>query len=92
MRIVAAVLLTLLAGCAGSAQTATAPGLAASDAGVTGDQRGGKTHYGPGGLSAAMDAAGAHCRHFGRKALITQMTPSPDGGGQLGFECRGSAS
>jgi hypothetical protein len=91
MRIAALAALTmLLAGCAGSGETG--PGAALSGSGVTGDQRGGKMHYGPGGLSGAMNAATAHCRQFGKNAQITQMAPAPDGSGELGFECRGGAS
>ena len=55
--------------------------------GVTGDERGGKIPYQDGAVSSAMSAAQAHCGKFGKKAQVTQMNPSGDGG-QIGFECR----
>jgi len=94
MRIaVLAALAMLLGGCARSGETGQGAGLTGADTGgVIGDERGGKMHYGPGGLSAAMGAATAHCQRFGKKAMITQMAPAPDGSGQLAFDCRGTAS
>jgi hypothetical protein len=68
-----------LAGCAGSS---------GSTASVTGNEQGGKVPYAEGGIQSAMDAAQAHCRQFGKKGQIIQMTPSPEGGGVIGFQCR----
>ena len=81
---VAVVLAALLAGCAGSGEVGTSPG--ASQGGVVGNERGGKISYPEGGMSTAMNAAQAHCRNFGKKAQITKMNPSSEGG-ELGFEC-----
>ena len=97
MRIVTAAMLSMLAAglatlAEGAGSADPAPSASVADQGVSGDGRGGKTHYGPGGMSGAMDAATAHCRQFGKKALVTQMQPAPDGSGDLGFECRGKAS
>ena len=68
-----------MAGCAGSSESA---------ASVSGNQQGGKVPYSEGGMSAAMDAAKAHCSQFGKKAAIIQMTPGAEGGGTIGFQCR----
>ena len=67
------------AGCAGSS---------GSTASVTGNEQGGKVPYSEGGVQSAMDAAQAHCRQFGKKGQIIQMTPAPEGGGVIGFQCR----
>ena len=81
MRIAAiAALATLMTGCA-------APGEIGAGPSVTGNQAGGKVPYAEGQMSAAMNASQAHCAQFGKKAQITQMVPSSDGG-MIGFECR----
>ncbi len=63
-------------------------GASVSTANVTGNEQGGKVPYAEGGIQSAMDAAQAHCRQFGKKGQIIQMTPSPEGGGVIGFQCR----
>jgi hypothetical protein len=68
-----------LAACANSGEVGTGQS-------VTGNERGGKLPYQDGAVSSAMSAAQAHCGKFGKKAQITQMTPSGDGG-QIAFEC-----
>jgi hypothetical protein len=80
MTLVAA-LAAAVAGCAGSSESA-------SPANVTGNQQGGKVPYAEGSMQSAMDAAQAHCRQFGKKAQITQMSPAAEGGGVVGFQCR----
>jgi len=70
-----------LAGCAGAGETG-------SPANVTGNQQGGKVPYAEGGVQSAMEAAKTHCSQFGKKAQIVQMTPAPEGGGTVGFQCR----
>ena len=91
MRIAAVAMLAALGGCAsqgvGSGTSATGPNV-----NVIGTERGGKIPYAPGNLQGAMNAATVFCAQFGKKAQITQMAPAPDGGGTLGFECRGTAS
>ena len=77
----------LTTGCAGAPVVASG-----TESGVTGNEKGGKLTYGAGGLSGAMNAATAHCRQFGKKAQITQMSPAPDGSGGISFDCRGTAS
>ncbi|HEY7242574.1 MAG TPA: hypothetical protein VH678_01660 [Xanthobacteraceae bacterium] len=77
--ILAAAAMLALTGCAGSS---------VSTASVTGNEQGGKVPYTEGGIQSAMDAAQAHCRQFGKKGQIIQMTPSPEGGGLIGFQCR----
>lgn len=67
-----------LAGCAGSG---------GSTANVTGNEQGGKVPYAEGGIQSAMDAVQAHCRQFGKKGQIIQMTPAAEGGGVIGFRC-----
>lgn len=57
-----------------------------SSEGVSGDERGGKIPYQDGAVSNAMSAAQAHCGKFGKKAQITKMDPSGDGG-QIAFLC-----
>jgi len=76
-----AALAAAMAGCAGS-------GGSASPASVTGNQQGGKVPYAEGDMQSAMEAAKAHCGQFGKKAQITQMSPAPEGGGVVGFQCR----
>jgi hypothetical protein len=78
---VLAALAAATAGCAGS-------GGNASSASVTGNEQGGKVPYAEGSMQPAMDAAQAHCRQFGKKAQITQMSPAAEGGGVVGFQCR----
>lgn len=91
MRIGAVALLALVVGaCAGSGATGPSASVTASHPGLTGDQRGGKIAYGPGGLTGAMGAAAAHCKQFGKKAQITNMAPAPDSSGEFGFDCRGT--
>ena len=68
-----------LTGCAGSS---------GSTANVTGNEQGGKVPYAEGGIQSAMDSVQAHCRQFGKKGQIVQMTPSSEGGGTIGFQCR----
>ena len=68
-----------LTGCAGSSGTAGS---------VTGNEQGGKVPYAEGGIQSAMDATQAHCRQFGKKGQIIQMTPSAEGGGVIAFQCR----
>ena len=68
-----------ITGCAGSS---------GSTASVTGNEQGGKVPYAEGGIQAAMDAAQAHCRQFGKKGQIVQMSPAAEGGGVIGFQCR----
>jgi len=70
------------------AVTAMLTGCAGSTAGVTGNEQGGKVPYAEGGIQSAMDAAQAHCRQFGKKGQIIQMTSAPEGGGVIGFQCR----
>lgn len=65
---------------------ANSSGEMGSAQGLTGNERGGKTPYQDGAVSSAMSAAQAHCAKFGKKAQVTQMQPSGDGG-QIGFEC-----
>jgi hypothetical protein len=78
-RIVVAVAFTAaVAGCAGGGGTES----------VTGNEKGGKVPYAEGGVQSAMDAAQAHCRQFGKKGQIVQMTPAAEGGGMIGFQCR----
>jgi hypothetical protein len=77
--LIAAALAVALGGCAGSMGNA---------ASVTGNEQGGKVPYAEGGIGAAGDAAKAHCSQYGKKAAITQMTPSDGGGGTVGFQCR----
>jgi hypothetical protein len=89
MRMTVAMALLLLAVPAGSLDSRAEP--AQSQGGVIGDQRGGRMQYGLGGMPGAMEAATAHCRSFGKKAMVTQMVPEPDGGGRISFECRGRA-
>jgi hypothetical protein len=72
-----------LAGCAGSGSSS---GEVGSAQGVAGNERGGKIPYQDGGMSTAMNAAQAHCKNFGKKAQITKMNPSSEGG-ELAFEC-----
>jgi hypothetical protein len=76
-----AALSAAVAGCAGSSESGSAGS-------VTGDQQGGKVPYAEGKMQDAMDAAQAHCRPFGKKAQIIQMSPAAEGGGMLGFQCR----
>jgi hypothetical protein len=77
--IAALALAASLSACAGSGGVGTADG-------VSGDERGGKIPYHDGAVSSAMNAAQAHCGKFGKKAQITQMNPSGDGG-QIAFLC-----
>jgi hypothetical protein len=77
--VAALVLVASLSACAGS-------GGVGSSEGVSGDERGGKIPYQDGAVSSAMSAAQAHCGKFGKKAQITQMNPSADGG-QIAFLC-----
>jgi hypothetical protein len=84
MRFIAAAALALaatLTACAGSGEVGTGTGN-----GVSGNERGGKIPYQEGAVSSAMSAAQTHCGKFGKKAQITQMNPSSDGG-QIAFEC-----
>jgi hypothetical protein len=77
---IAALALTAsLSACAGSGGVGTAGG-------VSGDERGGTIPYQDGAVSSAMSATQAHCGKFGKKAQITQMNPSSDGG-QIAFVC-----
>jgi hypothetical protein len=66
----------------------TGAGEGASPGTVTGNEQGGKVPYAEGGLQSAMNGAQAHCRQFGKKARIVQMTPAEEGGGVIGFQCR----
>jgi hypothetical protein len=75
----ALILAASLSACAGS-------GGVGSSEGVSGDEHGGKVPYQEGAVSSAMSAAQAHCAKFGKKAQVTQMNPSADGG-QIGFLC-----
>ena len=68
-----------LAACAGSSEVGTGQA-------VSGNERGGKVPYQEGAVSSAMSAAQAHCGKFGKKAQITQMNPSADGG-EVAFQC-----
>jgi hypothetical protein len=77
--IVAAGFTAALAGCAGSGGGTES---------VTGNEKGGKVPYAEGGIQSAMDAAQAHCRQFGKKGQIVQMSPAAEGGGVIGFQCR----
>jgi len=70
-----------LAGCAGTSESG-------APVSVSGDQQGGKVPYAEGKMQAAMEAAQTHCRQFGKKAQITQMSPADEGGGTVGFQCR----
>ena len=71
---------------AASLTACASSGDAGSSEGVSGDERGGKIPYQDGAVSSAMSAAQAHCGKFGKKAQITQMNPSSDGG-QIAFVC-----
>ncbi len=71
---------------AASLTACASSGDAGGGEGVSGDERGGKIPYREGAVSAAMSAAQAHCGKFGKKAQITQMNPSSDGG-QIAFLC-----
>jgi len=73
------VALALLPGCASPSATATGPT-------ATGNERGGKIAY-SGNMPAANNAVRTHCEQFGKKASITQMNLSPEGGGTIVFEC-----
>jgi hypothetical protein len=82
MRFVAVAALALaasLSACAGSG------GVGSSEA-VSGSESGGTVPYRDGAVSSAMSAAQAHCGKFGKKAQITKMGPSGDGG-QIAFLC-----
>jgi hypothetical protein len=74
---------TAAAGCAGTSESG-------APVSVSGDQQGGKVPYAEGKMQAAMEAAQTHCRQFGKKAQITQMSPAAaaEGGGTVGFQCR----
>jgi hypothetical protein len=80
------VLTAMLAGCAGSGEVGPPGGAGQAVEGVTGNERGGKISYQDGGQPAAMNAATAHCRNYGKKAQITKMTPASSGM-DLTFEC-----
>jgi hypothetical protein len=75
-----AVLLPLIAGCAGMA--------GAGDYSVAGDEKGGKIvgGVGEGRTAGAMRAVNAHCAKYGKKPFITQME-SPAQGGLMAFVC-----
>lgn len=79
-------LIVVTALAAGLTACANSGGDVGSGQGVTGNERGGKIPYQDGAVSNAMSAAQAHCSKFGKKAQVTQMSPSGDGG-QIGFEC-----
>ena len=74
-----AVVLSLVAGCAGQSGTG-----ARLD--VTGDERGGKIPNGAANMAAAMNTVRTHCEPFGKKGYITQMK-LPAEGGLITFEC-----
>lgn len=78
--VAALALTTLLSACAGSG------GVGTSSEAISGDERGGHVPYRDGAISSAMSAAQAHCGKFGKKAQITKMDPSGDGG-QIAFLC-----
>jgi hypothetical protein len=77
--VAALALTTVLSACAGSG------GVGSSEA-TSGNESGGTVPYHDGAISSAMSAAQAHCSKFGKKAQITKMDPSGDGG-QVAFLC-----
>ena len=77
-----AVLLPLVAGCAGGG------GMGGGDVNVVGDEKGGKIAggVGEGRTATTMRAVTAHCAKYGKKSFVTQME-SPAQGGLVAFVC-----